>query len=235
MPAPAVTAALARVGRAWAASSQGQRRGRGGCSLIAAGLGCVGCLLVPAALGLAAVGAVGAAISGGTPCYPGATGSGCGGGAGPEAPISCGGLWVSQGFGDTPWEHPHRGIDLVCPPRTPVRAVVAGIFRRRSDLSGPCPFFPARRGGYGLYGILTGGDGIQYVYGHLDAYAAADSAYVGTGDVLGYEGSTGCSSGYHLHFEVRAGGLAVNPCPYLPPGYPDRHEGDGRCWGSALP
>ncbi|HKR99378.1 MAG TPA: M23 family metallopeptidase, partial [Candidatus Dormibacteraeota bacterium] len=51
------------------------------------------------------------------------------------APITCARMWVSQGFGETRFEHPHRGIDIVCPPGTPVRAVAPGLFRRRSDLS----------------------------------------------------------------------------------------------------
>jgi murein DD-endopeptidase MepM/ murein hydrolase activator NlpD len=149
--------------------------------------------------------------------------------------MRCASLTVSQGFGDTRWEHPHRGIDIVCPPRTRVLSVAAGIFRRYTDLSSACLFVPGRTGGYGIYGIVTAADGTQFLYGHLDGYALADLARVQPGTVLGFEGSSGCSSGPHLHFEVRRRGRAVNPCGYLPPGYPFTHDALGRCWGSAEP
>lgn len=150
------------------------------------------------------------------------------------APLSCVHLSVSQGFGNTPWEHPHRGIDLVCPAGTPVRAVSAGVFHRRDDLQAPCPFFAGHFGGYGIYGVVDSST-TEVLYGHLAGYAVRDGAAVAAGAVLGYEGSTGCSTGAHLHLEVRRGGLPVNPCPWLPTGYPAAHRPDGRCWGSALP
>jgi murein DD-endopeptidase MepM/ murein hydrolase activator NlpD len=147
------------------------------------------------------------------------------------APMTCARMWVSQGFGDTRWEHPHRGIDIVCPPGTSVAAVAEGVFRRRSDLSGPCPFVAGKHGGYGWFGALELGGRLEIVYGHLAGFAATDGATVAAGTVLGYEGTSGCSSGYHLHFEVRSSGVAVNPCPFLPSGYPVQHQGD-RCWDS---
>jgi len=56
------------------------------------------------------------------------------------------------------------------------------------------------------------------------------------GEVLGFEGASGCATGEHLHFEVRVDGRAVNPCPYLPDGYPAAHNAAGdRCWGDVAP
>ncbi len=140
-----------------------------------------------------------------------------------SAPMNCPSLYVSQGFGDTPWEHPHTGIDIVCPPATMVVAVADGVFHRNQGAPIACPYPPGRTGGLGTYGVLDAG-GRRYLYGHLSAYAAPDGASVVVGQPLGFEGMTGCATGDHLHFEVRVSGRPVNPCPLLPAGYPDPHE-----------
>jgi murein DD-endopeptidase MepM/ murein hydrolase activator NlpD len=149
--------------------------------------------------------------------------------------MSCPGRFVSQWFGDTPWEHPHTGIDIVCPAGTPVIAVTAGTFHRDDGGRIACAFPVGRTGGLGRYGELDAG-GSTFLYGHLQAFAAADGARVVAGEVLGYEGATGCATGDHLHFEVLVAHRPVNPCSMLPAGYPDPHDPTGlRCWGSALP
>ncbi|MFZ0921073.1 MAG: M23 family metallopeptidase [Candidatus Dormiibacterota bacterium] len=151
------------------------------------------------------------------------------------APMNCPTMYVSQGFGNTPWEHPHTGIDLVCPPDTMVVAVADGIFHRDQGQRIRCVYPVGRIGGLGTYGVLDA-DGRAFLYGHLDAFAAADGAHVTIGQPLGLEGATGCATGDHLHFEVLEGGRPVDPCPLLPAGYPDQHDPSGlRCWGSALP
>ncbi|MHB8490277.1 MAG: M23 family metallopeptidase [Candidatus Dormibacteria bacterium] len=149
--------------------------------------------------------------------------------------MNCPTLYVSQGFGDTPWEHPHTGIDLVCPPETLVVAVADGIFHRDHGEPIRCLYPAQRSGGLGTFGLLDA-DGRAYVYGHLDAFVAADGAHVTIGQPLGFEGATGCATGDHLHFEVLESGRAVDPCSVLPAGYPDQHSQSGlRCWGSAPP
>jgi murein DD-endopeptidase MepM/ murein hydrolase activator NlpD len=151
------------------------------------------------------------------------------------APMNCPGLYVSQGYGDTPWEHPHTGIDIVCPPGTLVVAVVAGVFHREQGAQIACVYPPGRSGGLGNYGALDAGVN-TYLYGHLEAFAAADGASVTVGQPLGFEGATGCATGDHLHFEVLESGRPVDPCSLLPEGYPDPHDSTGsRCWGSAPP
>jgi murein DD-endopeptidase MepM/ murein hydrolase activator NlpD len=151
------------------------------------------------------------------------------------APMSCPGLFVSQGFGDTQWEHPHTGIDIVCPAGTRVFAVTAGTFHRDNGGRVACTFPVGRSGGLGTYGELDAG-GTTFLYGHLQGFATTDGARVTAGQVLGYEGATGCATGDHLHFEVLVGRRPVDPCPVLPAGYPDPHDPTGlRCWGSALP
>ncbi len=70
--------------------------------------------------------------------------------------------------------------------------------------------------GYGNYVILNHGGGNYTVYAHLSATSVEQGASVVQGDVVGEVGSTGNSTGAHLHFEVRKGGVPVNPLPYLP-------------------
>lgn len=151
------------------------------------------------------------------------------------APMNCPNLYVSQGFGDTPWEHPHSGIDIVCPPATMVVAVADGVFHQALGPPITCRYPPGRTGGLGTYGVLDAG-GRTYLYGHLEAFAAPDGAHVIIGQPIGFEGATGCATGDHLHFEVLERGRPVDPCLVLPAGYPDPHDPTGlRCWGSASP
>ena len=151
------------------------------------------------------------------------------------APLMCPGLQVSQGFGDTPFEHPHTGIDLVCPAGTPVRAVIGGIFYAEDGGAVPCVFPSGARGGLGHYGEIDA-NGVEYLYGHLQSFAVPSGTPVPAGTVIGFEGSSGCSTGFHLHFEVRVRARAINPCSFLPQGYPATHESAAnRCWGSAPP
>lgn len=150
-------------------------------------------------------------------------------------PITCARLQVSQGYGDTPYEHPHTGIDLVCPGGTPVAAIASGVFRQRQGAPVACVFPSGARGGLGSYGELDIGEA-AVLYGHLAGFAVPDGTPVTAGTILGYEGTSGCSTGFHLHFEVHFAGRVTNPCPFLPQGYPAAHDtGDARCWGSAPP
>ncbi|MFA7587566.1 MAG: M23 family metallopeptidase, partial [Novosphingobium sp.] len=69
--------------------------------------------------------------------------------------------------------------------------------------------------GYGLYIALEHGGDLQTRYGHLSRLNVADGQQVRKGDLIGYVGSTGRSTGPHLHYEVRVAGEAVNPLPYM--------------------
>jgi murein DD-endopeptidase MepM/ murein hydrolase activator NlpD len=73
------------------------------------------------------------------------------------------------------------------------------------------------------------------LYGHLDAVLPLDGSQVMPGEVLGFEGATGCATGPHLHFQVDVNGDPVNPCQVLPDGYPAARTADGHCWGTAPP
>jgi murein DD-endopeptidase MepM/ murein hydrolase activator NlpD len=98
----------------------------------------------------------------------------------------------------------HKGVDLAGPVGTPVRATADGVVSRADWFSS-----------YGLYISLEHGGEIQTRYGHLSRLNVASGQAVKKGDVIGYVGSTGRSTGPHLHYEVRIAGQAVSPVPYM--------------------
>ena len=101
----------------------------------------------------------------------------------------------------------HKGVDLAGPTGTPIRAAADGIVSRADWFSS-----------YGLYISLEHGGSMQTRYGHMSRLNVAAGQRVRKGDVIGYVGSTGRSTGPHLHYEVRIAGAAVNPVPYMQAG-----------------
>ncbi|MBI1403258.1 MAG: peptidoglycan DD-metalloendopeptidase family protein [Porphyrobacter sp.] len=98
----------------------------------------------------------------------------------------------------------HTGIDLAAPSGTPVYATADGIVGRADWFSS-----------YGLFISIDHGADMETRYAHLSRLAVAAGDNVKKGDLIGYVGSTGRSTGPHLHYEVRIDGLAVNPIPYM--------------------
>ena len=98
----------------------------------------------------------------------------------------------------------HKGIDLPASTGTPIHATADGVV-------GKADWF----GGYGLCVELEHGANMETRYGHMSRIAVAEGLSVRKGDVIGYVGSTGRSTGSHLHYEVRIAGSAVNPIPYM--------------------
>ncbi len=120
-----------------------------------------------------------------------------------------GGAALTSGFGQR-W-HPvlggrraHKGVDLAQPTGTPVRATADGVVSKADWFSS-----------YGLYVSLEHGGSIETRYGHMSRLNVAAGQTVRKGDVIGYVGSTGRSTGPHLHYEVRIAGTAVSPIPYM--------------------
>lgn len=116
---------------------------------------------------------------------------------------------ITSPFG--PRHHPifrirrfHTGIDLAGPNRSAIRAADSGSVL----MTGPF-------GGYGKVVIISHGKGKSTLYAHLSKVAVSAGASVQKGEVIGYEGSTGFSTGPHLHFEVRVDGKPNNPLNYL--------------------
>ena len=101
----------------------------------------------------------------------------------------------------------HKGVDLAGPTGTPIRATADGVVSRAEWFSS-----------YGLYISLEHGGSLQTRYGHMSRLNVAAGQRVRKGDVIGYVGSTGRSTGPHLHYEVRIAGAAVNPVPYMQAG-----------------
>lgn len=100
----------------------------------------------------------------------------------------------------------HRGVDIATAYGTPVLAADAG----RVTVAG----WPDN-GGYGNRVVIDHGNGYTTLYGHLSKVNVVVGQTVNRGDVIGLEGSTGRSTGPHLHFEVRRGGVLVNPLEFL--------------------
>ena len=71
--------------------------------------------------------------------------------------------------------------------------------------------------GYGKYVEIEHGNAVQTRYGHLSAMNVVPGQRIKKGDILGYMGSTGRSTGSHLHYEVRVAGEAINPMAFLSP------------------
>lgn len=101
----------------------------------------------------------------------------------------------------------HKGIDIPGPVGTPIYATADGMIGRAQWVSG-----------YGKYVEINHGNAVQTRYGHLSAMNVVPGQRIRKGDVLGYMGSTGRSTGSHLHYEVRIAGEAINPTAFLSPG-----------------
>lgn len=101
--------------------------------------------------------------------------------------------------------HAHNGIDFAMPIGTPLRAIQDGVIRLAD------------------YGHLNAGktiflqteNKITFIYGHLSKFTVKNGQYVKAGDIIGYSGNTGFSTGAHLHFGVKEGGRYTDPSPYV--------------------
>ncbi|MBY0520058.1 MAG: M23 family metallopeptidase, partial [Sphingomonas sp.] len=94
----------------------------------------------------------------------------------------------------------HKGLDIGAPYGSPIRAAMDGIVQ----LAG-------RNAGYGNFVKLAHGGGLATGYGHMSRIAVNAGAHVTQGQIIGYVGSTGLSTGPHLHYEVWRNGVSVNP------------------------
>jgi len=98
----------------------------------------------------------------------------------------------------------HKGIDIAAPIGQPIRATADGTV-----------VIAGMAGGYGREIRIDHGHGISTVYGHMSAFAVTAGEDVKRGEVIGYVGSSGRSTGPHLHYEVRVRDTPVNPHKYL--------------------
>jgi murein DD-endopeptidase MepM/ murein hydrolase activator NlpD len=127
------------------------------------------------------------------------------------------GAVMTQPFGCTAFElepfdpfcpglHIHTGIDLAAPEGTPIHAAMAGVARVGFDPRGA-----------GLYVLVIADQHVRALYCHLSAAFVANGEAVTTGHVIGAIGTTGLSTGAHLHFEIQVDGRSVDPAVWLSP------------------
>lgn len=125
-----------------------------------------------------------------------------------RAPSAAGFVWPVNGpvtsvFGMR-WGRMHEGIDIAVPSGTPVVAAASGVV-----------IWAGWMGGYGNLVVVDHGGGLATAYGHNSSVTVGVGQSVSQGQLIAYSGSTGQSTGPHVHFEVRVGGAAVDPLGYL--------------------
>ncbi len=130
------------------------------------------------------------------------------GSTGTGVPSASGFIWpvngtVVSGFGMR-WGRMHEGVDITAPTGTPIWAAAAGTV-----------IWASWRGGYGNCVVVDHGNGLATLYAHASAILVSVGQRVSQGQTVALVGSTGNSSGPHLHFEVRVNGVAVDPLLYL--------------------
>jgi murein DD-endopeptidase MepM/ murein hydrolase activator NlpD len=119
--------------------------------------------------------------------------------------FGCTDFWLEPVNPACPGGHFHGGLDLAAPQGTPVRAAASGlVLAVRWDPTG-----------YGLYLVIDHGHGLTTLYGHLWQAAVVLGHPVFRGEQVAQLGSTGNSTGAHLHFEVRTGGRPADPELFL--------------------
>jgi murein DD-endopeptidase MepM/ murein hydrolase activator NlpD len=139
----------------------------------------------------------------------------------PGLPVPAG-SWIrptagafTSGYG-TRWGALHAGVDIAGPRNTPVHAAGDGTVTRAECTSAYCDRDGGLHlGGYGNLVEVDHGGGLTTRYAHLSAYTVTAGQPVTAGTLIGYQGSTGNSSGVHLHLEVRIDGMPVDPVPWL--------------------
>ena len=99
----------------------------------------------------------------------------------------------------------HQGVDLAAPTGTPIYASRSGTVSA-ATYSYDC----------GYYVQINHGDGYRSIYMHMTHYVVSAGQHVSQGQVIGYCGSTGISTGPHLHFGISKNGVYVNPANYIP-------------------
>lgn len=114
---------------------------------------------------------------------------------------------ITEEFGvpHLPWQATHTGIDIANSQQKigdPVTPFMSGKVITAD---------PSEKTGWGKYVVVDHGNNITSLYGHLSAVNVTKGQEVKLGDVIGLEGSTGRSTGPHVHFEVRVYGVPVNP------------------------
>jgi murein DD-endopeptidase MepM/ murein hydrolase activator NlpD len=115
-------------------------------------------------------------------------------------------IWPAAGPLSTNFSPTHRGLDVVANQGTPVKAALSGRVVGAAESDGP----------YGWYVMLEHGGTFSTVYAHLSKIRVKVGDAIQKGQIVGEVGSTGLSTGAHLHFELRQSNVPIDPRPYLP-------------------
>jgi murein DD-endopeptidase MepM/ murein hydrolase activator NlpD len=125
-----------------------------------------------------------------------------------DAPVGTGSfMWPTSGYLTQGYWLGHQAIDIGAPTGTPIYAADTGYVAATGWM-----------GGYGNYIVVNHGNGFETLYAHLSEIRVIAGQGVQRGHLIGLMGSTGRSTGPHLHFEVRQGGVKRNPLGFLPRG-----------------
>ncbi|HEY8759290.1 MAG TPA: peptidoglycan DD-metalloendopeptidase family protein [Candidatus Dormibacteraeota bacterium] len=127
-------------------------------------------------------------------------------------------FWFEPPYGG--YAHFHTGIDMSSPEGSPVLAADDGVV-----LLAGSSFVNGVLVGYGNFVVIAHSGGLTTLYGHLLRIAVKVGDTISQGQLVGLEGSTGNSTGAHLHFELRQGTAPIDPAPFLPPGAPSPFRG----------
>ena len=119
-------------------------------------------------------------------------------------PLKTGTISSRYGSRESIRDHAHGGLDIATSYGTPIMAVADGTVK-----------FAGVSSGYGNLVIIEHGNGVETYYGHCSSITTKVGAQVTAGETIAKVGSTGNSTGNHLHFEIRINGVAVNPQKYI--------------------
>lgn len=119
-------------------------------------------------------------------------------------PVTGGTISSRYGSNESIRNHTHKGLDIAASYGTPIKAVADGKV-----------IFSGTESGYGNLIILDHGNSVTTYYGHCSKLLVQNGAEVKAGDIIAKVGSTGNSTGNHLHFEIRIDGSYVNPQKYI--------------------
>lgn len=119
-------------------------------------------------------------------------------------PYGCTAVAIEPWSSACPGHHFHSGLDLANTAGTPIFAATGGLAVVVEDITG-----------YGLHVLVVRDLAFETLYGHLEAVMVHPGDRVVAGQVIGLMGSTGNSTGPHLHFEIRVNGLPIDPLPFF--------------------
>lgn len=119
-------------------------------------------------------------------------------------PITGGRISSRYGSVESVRDHVHGGLDLAASYGTPIMAVADGVVKTAG-----------KTGGYGNLVVIDHGNGVETYYGHCSSINVTVGTEVKAGETIAKVGSTGNSTGNHLHFEIRINGSSVNPQKYI--------------------